>query len=361
MNMGKKRVIIWSTDIIKLMEGKPIGGLAVQMYFWAQTFVANKWKVFSFAKNAKSRVILDGIEFRPKKNIQRINFILEWWQAIKFILILRPELLIFRGSSRQLLSLSLFARLFAVKLVLFGASDSDFEINRVPAGSTKLDRLMYLRSIRRICYFVSQNQYQHNMLLSNFGKESLIQFNIWGHSKVDFEDCSPESDVVWVANLRKLKRAEWVLEAAENLPDFRFVLAGGRTGEAGYYDTIQKQSEMLSNVVFLGGRSFFYVNDLVGKSHVLLCTSIYEGFPNTFLQAWSASIPVISTVDPSDVIKTYHLGVVVKSEEELRDALKLVLNDSNYYSFLKQSISTFFIKNHSAQIGYENVINYIYK
>ena len=358
---NNSRVIIWSTDVIKLIEGNPIGGLAVQMFFWAQVFVNNGWKVFSFSKNAKATVVREGIVFHPLKNIQRVNFFLEWWHAFKFILIVRPELLICRGSSRCLLALSFFSKLFDVKMVFYGASDSDFETNKTPVGTTKLDRCMYLRSLRHIRYFVTQNQYQHDMLLRNFGKESLVQFNIWGHNVDRIVDTPPRSDAVWIANLRRLKRAEWVLNAAETLPSFHFVLAGGRTGEASYYEDILKRSELLANVAFLGGRSFFYTNNLVGKARVLLCTSLYEGFPNTFLQAWSVGIPVISTVDPSNIIRTNNLGVVVSSEEELREALMRVLHDNDYYGSLQRSVKSFFVKNHSAQAGYENVINYIDK
>lgn len=356
--MNKKKVIIWSTDVIRLIEGNPIGGLAVQMYFWAQVFAGNGWKVYSFAKNAKDTVIKEGIEFRPLRIIQLANFLLEWWHAFKFLCVIRPELLIYRGSSRHLLSLALFSRLFGIKLVFFGASDSNFEPDSNPTGS-KLDRNMYLHSIKHIRYFVTQNQYQHDMLLKNFGKDSLIQFNIWGHSDRYEEDIPPKSDAVWVANLRKLKRAEWVLNIAEKLPNYHFVLAGGRTGECSYFDQIQQHSSRLPNVSFLGGKPFWYANELVRRSRVLLCTSTYEGFPNTFLQAWSNGLPVISTVDPSGVIKQYHLGEVITSEKEIKGALQRMLEDDEYYNYLQQSVCSFFTQNHSAQAGYENVTKYI--
>ena len=202
--MGKNnKAIFWSTDIIKLIDGLPIGGLAVQMYLWALAFVENGWEVLSFAKNARATVVREGIVFHPIKNIKRVNIILEWFHAIKYIWLVRPSLLVYRGSSRHLLSIAIFSRLFGVKLVLFGASDSDFEIDKIPVGATNLDRRMYLRSLRHISYFITQNRYQHDMLLKNFGKESLVQFNIWGHLADNLKDTPPESDVVWVANLRK--------------------------------------------------------------------------------------------------------------------------------------------------------------
>lgn len=355
--MNNNKIIVWSTRVIRLIEGMPVDGLAVQMYFWAQVFADNGWKVYSFAENAKKTHTLENIVFRPLRNIQRVNLLLEWWYALKYMIVIHPKIVFFRGESRNLLSLALLSRLLGVKLVYFSASDSNFEPDKMPVGS-KLGFRMYQKSIKYIQYFVTQNQYQHDTLLSNYGKESLVQYNIWGHSS-NCNETPPKSDAVWVANLRKLKRAEWVLNVANRTPDYNFVIAGGRTGEILYYEEMKNLSDQLSNVVFLGGRSFSYANELVRKSRILLCTSTYEGFPNTFLQAWSAGIPVISTVDPSDVIKKNHLGEEVSSEEELQDALIRILSDTDYYASLQQAVSAFFTKNHSAQTGYENVLNHI--
>lgn len=358
MKKESNRVIIWSIDVIRLMVGKPIGGLAVQMFFWAQVFADNGWKVLSFAENAKKTEMREGIEFRPLRNVQRWNFVLEWWYALKNIVLFRPKIIVFRGESRNLYPLALLSRILGVKLVFFSASDSNFELDKKSVGS-KYGLELYHRSIRHIKYFVTQNTYQHDTLLHNFGKESLIQYNIWGHTMDNEEGTPPESDAVWVANFRKLKRAEWVTNMAHQMSEFSFVLAGGPTSDKHYYKEMEEESNKLDNVFFLGPRSFAYVNELVGKSRVLLCTSTYEGFPNTFLQAWSKGLPVISTVDPSGLIAEHHLGEVVQSEEELKVALKKMLNDTNYYQYLHQSVEEFFIIHHAAKTGYKNIIKYI--
>ncbi len=358
MNQNKK-VIIWQTEVINLLGGKPIGGIAVQMYFWAQVFAKNGWNVYSFSEDDKDTISLDGIIFKPVKNIPRINFLLEWWRSFRFLLSIRPEVVLFRGAHRNLLPLSLFSRLFGVKLVFFSASDVNFEPGKELVG-TEFNRKLYQCSIRHIRYFITQNQYQHDTLLQNYGKESLIMYNIWGNTRTDDIDTPPQSEAVWVANFRKLKRAEWVLDAASQLPQCRFVMAGGYgSGDKNYYEKMKKNAGELSNVAFLGGQSFFYSNALVSKSRVLLCTSTFEGFPNTFLQAWSNGIPVISTVDPSGIIKANGLGEVITDEEELVSAIKRMLDDEEYYKKLCESVSVFFQRNHAAQSGYERLTKHV--
>lgn len=360
MNQNKNhRIIIWATEIPQLLDGKPIGGIAVQMYFWAQVFARNGWQVYSFAENAKETETLEGITFKPLKNIQRVNFLLEWWRSLKYLLIIRPKVVIYRGANRHLLPLAIFAKMLGVKLVYFSASDVNFEPGKELVGS-ELNRRLYHRSIQHIRYFVTQNQHQHDTLLQNYGKESLTMYNIWGLTPVKAQDTPPQGDAVWVANFRKLKRAEWVLDAASQLPQYKFVLAGGSSGgDKNYYDEMKTRAENLPNVEFLGGRSFFYTNALVSKAKVLLCTSTFEGFPNTFLQTWSAGLPVISTVDPSGIIAANGLGEVVSDETELVTALGRVLGDEEYYAKLCASVAVFFKKNHASQSGYERLIKYL--
>lgn len=356
---NSKKVIVWTTTIIDLLESRPIGGITVQMYFWAKVFAENGWQVYSFSENAEATETCEGIIFKPARNIQRVNFLLEWWRSMKYMVTIRPRVVVYRGANRYLLPLSIFARLFGVKLVYFSASDVNFEPGEELVGS-EFNRKLYHQSVRHIRYFVTQNQHQHDTLLQNYGKESLTMYNIWGRTPDNGKDAPQQCDAVWVANFRKLKRAEWVMDAAEQLPQYKFVLAGGSGGEKGYYEQMQQRAESLANVGFLGGRSFFYTNALVAGAKVLLCTSTFEGFPNTFLQAWSNGIPVISTVDPSNIIADNNLGVVIANEDDLPEAIRKVLGDNDYYCKMQNSIVEFFNKNHSSQSGYDKLMKYIY-
>ena len=358
MKEKNKRIIIWQTKVVNLIEGRPIGGIAVQMYFWAKIFAENGWKVYSFASSAKETIAKDNIVFKPIKKVQRINLLLEWWYSFKFLMTIRPKLVIYRGAHRQLLPLSIFAKLFGVKLIYFAASDVNFEPGKELVGS-EFNRKLYHLSIKHIQYFVTQNRHQHETLLQNYGKKSLTLFNIWRDVNTKEQKVTLQSDVVWVANFRRLKQAEWVMDAAEELPEYHFVLAGGPTGDKTYYDDMQNRAQGIANVKFLGAKSFFFTNALVARSRVLLCTSTFEGFPNTFLQAWSNGLPVISTVDPSGIIAANGLGEVVKTKEDLYESLKKILSDKNYYNKLRLSVSVFFSNNHEAQLSYEKLLNYL--
>ena len=357
MRGANRKIIVWTNTVINLIEGKQIGGIAVQMYFWAKIFAQNGWQVFSFKENAKQTVEREAVVFKSQRNVQSINALLEWWYAFYFLLKIRPNIIIYRGANRALFPLSVFSKLFGVKLVMFGASDVNFEPGKELVGS-EFNRKQYQKAVKRIELFVTQNKHQHDTLLKNYGKKSMILYNIWGEVDQKPRETVSSSDAVWVANFRRLKRVEWVIEAARQCPKFLFAIAGG--GSDDYYKDMQTQAQSVGNLVFLGSKSFFYTNNLVQQSKVLLCTSTFEGFPNTFLQAWSNGIPVISTVDPSNIIADNNLGLIIAKEEDLPVAIRKVLEDKEYYKKLQNSIVFFLKKNHSSQSGYDKLMNYIY-
>ena len=353
-----KKIVIWNSNVRNLIDGEPIGGIAVQMYFWAQVFVKHGWNVVSFVENGKKTTVKENIKFKTKRNIARINLLLEWWNAFKTILIERPDYIIYRGANRELLPLAIVSKWFGVKLLFFSASDVNFEPGNELVGSER-NRKLYQRSIKYIKFFIVQNNHQHDTLLSNYHKDSFILPNIWGTTHWDKQNAPSETDVVWIANFRRLKRAEWVLSAAERMPAYKYVMAGAAVNDCDYYENMKNRAAVLDNVSFLGGQSFFYTNALVANSKVLLCTSTFEGFPNTFLQAWSNALPVISTVDPSGIIRSNNLGIVVETEEELYCAIQKVLGNNETYEELQQSVKKFFENNHSSESGYNKLLKYI--
>jgi glycosyltransferase involved in cell wall biosynthesis len=80
--------------------------------------------------------------------------------------------------------------------------------------------------------------------------------------------------------------------------------------------------------VYLGEKSQKEVNEFLARAHVFVNTSLHEGFPNTFIQAWMREVPVVSLhVDPDEVLGRERIGIHAGSEEELRDAVRMLVVD----------------------------------
>jgi glycosyltransferase involved in cell wall biosynthesis len=116
---------------------------------------------------------------------------------------------------------------------------------------------------------------------------------------------------------------------------------------------LQLQTELegtkLKNVTYLSHQPFEKVEELFDEASAFVNTSIpdCEGFPNTYLQAWSRGIPVISFFDPDRLISMNSLGIVVESLPQLENALRLLLTSQRSSVYDSQTIQDFFIQKFS--------------
>ncbi len=351
------KVLIWSTAIKNLFErGRNVGGIAVQLYYWAQIFSRKGWEVN--ALTIGKTFVRDDVVFEKWCNWGKLEILHEWIGIFWILLKLRPQLVISRGADRVAFPLAVLSKLFGTKYIFFGASDVNFEPGKELMAGGKHNRTLWQKAVPKIDCFVVQNQHQQKTLKENYQKESLVLFNLWGDTPLLNGSFSP-TDVVWVANLRKLKRPEWVLIAAEALPDVDFTMIGGPVDDKVYYDEIKQQAEKIPNLHFLGPKQFDEVNAIVAQATILCCTSTFEGFPNTFLQAWANDLPVISSVDPSNVISDNGLGVVVKTSEDFVNAINALHTDIKKYNLMQNNVHQYFNVNHSSEQQYQKLINWL--
>lgn len=362
--MKQKRVLIWSTAVGDFVDGdKSVGGIAVQLFFWAQIFAKKGWQVTTFTHS--KTFVKDDIAFKRVRRHKKFKILHEWLSVFREMLLVRPHIVISRGAGRISYPLAIVSRWFGVKFVFFGASDVNFEPGKELIAGGEHNRKLWQKAVKKIKYIVVQNAHQQETLKKNYDKESLILFNLWGEylknpSRYAKYVDIPLTDVVWVANLRRLKRAEWMVNAAKALPQFDFTIVGGATGqEPEYYDEIERLASGIDNLHFLGKKSFAETNAIVSQSRLLCCTSTFEGFPNTFLQAWANNIPVVSTVNPSNVITDNNLGAVVETEDAFQAALQSILSNTEEYNRKCMAVKDYFERHHSPEVNYQKLVEYI--
>jgi glycosyltransferase involved in cell wall biosynthesis len=138
--------------------------------------------------------------------------------------------------------------------------------------------------------------------------------------------------VVWVANLKALKQPEVFIRLAARLDDLtgvRFVIVGAMQGSKVWREQLMRAIQSVTNVDYLGAKTQREVNELLARAHVLVNTSITEGYPNTFIQAWQRGVPVISlSVNPDGVLDRQGIGIHAGSEQRLEEAVRRLLGDA---------------------------------
>jgi glycosyltransferase involved in cell wall biosynthesis len=137
---------------------------------------------------------------------------------------------------------------------------------------------------------------------------------------------------LWVANFKRWKRPELFVDLAASLGDLegvRFVMVGAEAGGSGSRDwnaAVTQRLRSLPNVQYLGSQPQSQINRLLAGAHIFVNTSVSEGFPNTFIQAWMRAVPVVSlSVDPDGVLQRERIGFRADSAQGLEAAVRRLL------------------------------------
>jgi glycosyltransferase involved in cell wall biosynthesis len=218
--------------------------------------------------------------------------------------------------------LALFCRQFGKRFVFRSASDSDCDPSRLLVRYAR-DRWLYAYGLRRADAILVQSAAQARTLLRSYALESRVAGML---VEPPLSAPTHDLDVLWVGNMRRVKRPDRVLWLASRMPQFRFHMVGGPLpGEASLYQQVRDAAAACANLTFHGPLSYPDATELYGRAKVLLNTSDVEGFPNTYLQAWIRGVPVVTLIDPDRVIEREGLGVAVRSPSTLVGALASLL------------------------------------
>ena len=126
-----------------------------------------------------------------------------------------------------------------------------------------------------------------------------------------------EPTIVWVARWDPQKRPDMALLLAKQLPEVRFIMIGTANRTSAHYENVEKylnkEFHDLRNLTILGFVPEETKREIIGRSWVLLNTSIREGLPITFLEALAEGTPIVSYVDPDNYVSRF--GIKVNYDE----------------------------------------------
>ena len=173
---------------------------------------------------------------------------------------------------------------------------------------------------------IVQSEFQKKMLKKNFGKDSMAIKMPFPLTERGMPEKAKPPIMLWVGAMAEVKQPELFVRLAKVIPEGRFQMIGGRSGNQELYDKIKKSSKRISNLEFLGVVPFDEINEYFSRASILVNTSMFEGFPNAFIQAWMNYTPVVSLrSDPDEIICRYNMGFHSKTFDQLVEDVKTLL------------------------------------
>jgi len=245
---------------------------------------------------------------------------------------------------------ALWCRRHGRKFVYSVANDTDCD-SRLPEMHTLRERVLYRYGLKVADRVVVQTGRQREMLLSGFGCDSvIIPMPCPGPDDVEYSSWNRRRDssqrVLWLARLCEQKRPDRLLDLAESCPEVGFDLVGP-PADTEYARSVCQRAKSIPNVTFHGPVERENVPEYYKKAAIMCCTSDFEGFPNTFLEAWSYGLPIVSTFDPDNLIEEKKLGVVAQSTEGLASGIRAILGDSKRWHQASENAREYYSNNHT--------------
>ena len=281
--------------------------------------------------------------YRPDEGIPVVRFLHPRWTKLQHAL-QRADADIYYTScaGSHLAQIVLFAHRHGRRVAFRVASDSDCDPRALLVRHWR-DRRLYRWGIGRADLVLVQTPPQQRALARNFGLQSRVVGPVVEPAGRRRPYQERDIDALWVANLRALKRPHLFLEAAARQPDLKFHLAGARAPrEEAVYEEARARSESLPNVTFHGFVPQHRIGELFERARVHVSTSETDGFPNTFLQAWSRGTPVVTYLDPGRIVATNGMGAAVADAEGLNAAIRRLARDPAEWQAASASSVSYF-------------------
>ncbi|WP_419662172.1 glycosyltransferase, family I [Desulfosarcina variabilis str. Montpellier] len=325
-----------------------IGGAEYQCYLISKFLIENGHEVHYLylsnrsLTNYSSPIIIHKI--KKLKHIGRtgLETPLYFLKLIRVLNEIDPDVIYLRGRSAISIICCIFAKIKKIRTIFHIAHDNDLLKPRIIFSFKNILKYPEHKLFAHLLYhfhrIISQTTFQSKKLYHYFGISSFIIPNGHPAPKVKkFKKCNNNIKVFWVANLKPMKRPDIFIRLAQILgynKNLKFMMIGRSNNNN---SRIINDINNTPNLYFLGEVQNEIVNKHLEEAHILVNTSIAEGFSNTFIQAWMRKVPVVSlNVDPDGIIKKYNLGFHSTSFNQLVIDVMTLANNQ----FLREEMGT---------------------
>jgi glycosyltransferase involved in cell wall biosynthesis len=336
-----------------------IGGVERQTSFMARWLAARGHRVslITWDEGQRDGVEIDGVRIlkicKQDEGIRGVRFIHPRWTSLNKALRRADADVYYQNCGEYVTGqIALWCRFKKRRFVYSVAANADCQAD-LPLMPKLRERILYRYGLRNADRIVVQTQIQQQMLVRNFGCDPVvIPMPCQGPDDLEFKPPDPpdpgRSLILWVGRICEVKRADKFLELARMCPDLNFQLIGPGDGSE-YSRKVIVRAKEIPNISFYGPATYEQLTQFYLRASCLCSTSDFEGFPNTYLEAWSFGLPVITTFDPDNIVAEKNLGAAASDVPGLARSVRNLLASPDLWKSASANARQYYVENHSIE------------
>ncbi|MFX1388566.1 MAG: glycosyltransferase [Promethearchaeota archaeon] len=332
------------------------GGAGVQLYILSKELANNpKFDVHVITGNynlTPNKIETIGNMFlhnlRPFK--RKISFyFLSLLNLFIYFIRINPDIIIQRQAEKVTGICAFYCKLFKKKFLFSIANlhDVNGELEKGFFGK------FYKYGLENANHIIAQNNEQIKTL-EKLKKKKIENISILKSSyKINLLEKKNKKYILWVGRAIDWKRPELFIKLAEMFSDKKFLMICNKSDEKQrnlkYWSAIKDKASKISNLEFIEYVPFHNINAYFEAAEIFINTSIYEGFPNTFIQSSLFGTPIISlNVNPDGILTKNKIGLWCENNFDLMvKNLNLLLDNDELYLSFSENCYNFVKKNHN--------------
>jgi glycosyltransferase involved in cell wall biosynthesis len=293
---------------------------------------------------------IKGIPERIESSIQLPKHVFNLYQAMRDS---GADVFFVRGGPRMAVATYILSNVLGKRFVFCLADDKELDLDYIRANYPPLVATLYKTAITKADSVMAQTRRQRDTLKERFDIDALHVPN--GYDIPPEDELLPHTNrdaVLWVGSSDpEQKNPELYLELAEQLPDLDFqMISLPIPGEENYHEELKELARSIPNLEFIGPVQPQNVHEYYRRAKILVNTSDYEGFPNTFLEAWRYETPVVSLFfDLDGVLKQGDVGEYAGSMDNLVQYICRLGSDSDLRAEFGQAGRKYTRENYSLE------------
>jgi glycosyltransferase involved in cell wall biosynthesis len=314
------------------------------------TYIARK------IKNGYSPQKYDLVKISKENMFQRYALFIDAFNLLKVLKEIKPNIIYQRVGGAYTGISAFYAKKAGCKMIWHIANDTDLFYEHKWSGikpNILIDKTIFQWGIKNSQVIIAQSEYQ-KMIVEKMNRKASVHLIRNFHPLPEKNSIIDKTDqIIWIANIKKAKQPEIYIELAKKLKKKEIrtecIMVGAPTCyPKDYQKGLDEGINKLDNLKYLGKLPQNKVNNLISQSKLLINTSMWEGFPNTFIQAWMRKTPVVSLhCDPDHVIRNYECGMVSGTLEKMFEDVAFLLNNEQKRKIMGDNAQRYAFENHS--------------